>query len=478
MKLVLTILEGPGEKEQFVFDSHDTFIVGRSKKNTHSRLRGDPYISRHHFILELDPPSCYLKDLGSTNGTVVNGARLERGELRELFRGDEIRVGKTMLKLELDEDEDEDEDEEGREDTIFLDRDQPQTEVISLPETAHQHCLCEKCGRDMNDPAGIDSPPSEMYEGAHFLCHACAEQEPAMMQHYGEYQVLSLLGKGGMGEVWKCRHRKNGLLVALKTLPAQVSPKNDAIQRFKREMKVMRELIHPNIIRFLEQGHGEREHYIVMELVKGGSASDLMEKVQRRPLGIREGCNIVCQALEGLHFAHQRGFIHRDIKPHNILLQRSGNAWIAKISDFGLAKSFRDAGGSMMTREGEAAGTIIFMAPEQLTDYRFVKPPADIYSMGVSLYYILSGKYPFPYPSPLDEIRAKEEGKSLRRDDYPDPLMLLLSEEPELIERKAPGITAPLASVVNKAVAKEESERFSSAGEMREALLDVLTKCG
>ncbi|MGV8118753.1 MAG: FHA domain-containing protein [Candidatus Xenobiia bacterium LiM19] len=124
MKLLLSIEEGPGGKEQFVFDGHDTFIVGRSKKNTHSRLRGDPYISRHHFILELCPPSCYLKDLGSTNGTIVNGVRLESGELRELFHMDEIRVGKTMLRLELEEDEDE----EGRESTISLDGE------LSLPE--------------------------------------------------------------------------------------------------------------------------------------------------------------------------------------------------------------------------------------------------------------------------------------------------------------------------------------------------------
>ncbi|MHC9543448.1 MAG: protein kinase [Vulcanimicrobiota bacterium] len=524
MRLILSIEEGPGGKEQFVFDGHDTFIVGRSKKNTHSRLRGDPYISRHHFILELCPPSCYLKDLGSTNGTVVNGAMLGSGELRKLFHRDEIRVGKTMLRLELEEDEDE----EGRESTISLEGEMSLPELpggrlpsevsenlspseapesrpaLELPgeraplessgglspaqdsggkksgpsaEPVSQR-LCDTCGRDINEPGRIGFSPSDIYDGALFLCRDCAEKGPSTKQCYGEYEVLSLLGKGGMGEVWKGRHRRSGLLVALKTLLVQESLKNDAIRLFRREMKVMRELVHPNIIRFLEQGQREQEHYIVMELIKGGSVSDFMEKVRRRHLGIREGCAIVSQALEGLHHAHQRGFIHRDIKPQNILLHRSGDGWTAKISDFGLAKNFRDAGGSMITREGEAAGTIIFMAPEQLTDYRSVKPPADIYSMGVSLYYIISGKYHFPCPSPLDEIRAGEEGKLLRRDDYPDPLMMLLCEEPVPIEKNAPDIPAPLAAVVNKAVAKEESRRFGTAGEFREALLEALTKCG
>lgn len=542
MRLILSIEEGPGGKEQFVFDGHDTFIVGRSKKNTHSRLRGDPYISRHHFILELCPPSCYLKDLGSTNGTVVNGARLGSGELIELFHGDEIRVGKTLLRLELEEDEDE----EGRERTISLDKelslpelpekrtpsegseasllsDLPVERALSdLPDEclllelsegrlalempgvhpplessavrspeldkggeksgplAEPFCqrLCDTCGREIDVPGGIGFSLSEIYDGAIFLCRDCAESGPSTKQYYGEYEVLSLLGKGGMGEVWKGRHRRSGLLVALKTLLVQDSLKSEAIRLFRREMKVMRELVHPNIIRFLEQGQRGQEHYIVMELIKGGSVSDFMEKVRRRHLGIREGCAIVCQALEGLHHAHQNGFIHRDIKPQNILLHRSGDGWTAKISDFGLAKNFRDAGGSMITREGEAAGTIIFMAPEQLTDYRSVKPPADIYSMGVSLYYIISGKYHFPCPSPLDEIRAQEEGMPRCKDDYPDPLMMLLCEEPVPIEKNAPEIPAPLAAVVNKAVAKEESGRFRTAGEFREALIEALAKCG
>lgn len=536
MKLILSIVEGPGGREQFVFDGHDTFIAGRSKKNTHSRLRGDPYISRHHFLLELAPPSCFLKDLGSTNGTVVNGAKLDRGELRELFSGDEIRVGKTVLRLDLVEEEDD----EGREGTISLEGDigvdgGTGTEGISdscravggstagmpgsgssvkirdpgalekspavkiewdnaisgpaegaypveapgvSPTTAEPvQRLCDTCGKDMGSLSGSDAAAHGIWAGALFLCRDCAERGPSTGRHFGEYEVLSLLGKGGMGEVWKGRHRGTGLLVALKTLIVSGSLRDDSIKLFKREMKVMRRLVHPNIVRFLDQGEEGDEHFIVMELVKGGSVSDLMEKVRRSRLKLREGCSIICQALEGLHHAHQNGFIHRDIKPQNILLHRSGDAWTARISDFGLAKSFREAGGSMMTRDGEVAGTIIFMAPEQLTDYRFVKPPADLYSMGVSLCYMLTGRYHFPCPSPLEEMKAMEEGKPLRSGDSPDPLMMLLCEDPVPVEKIAPDIPAPLAEVMNRAVAKEESLRFTTAGEMRDAILGALKQC-
>jgi len=149
MKVILRIEDGPGGKEDFEFDRHDTFVVGRSQVNTHSQLKGDRYISRHHFILELNPPYCYLKDLGSTNGTKINGKKLEKAELRELSAGDIINVGKTTLKIEI----------------IKGDKDEEEGTLV-IKEV---HCI--ECGKDVTEEVA-DRPPEEL-EGLIYTCKKC-----------------------------------------------------------------------------------------------------------------------------------------------------------------------------------------------------------------------------------------------------------------------------------------------------------------
>ncbi|MDQ7825399.1 MAG: protein kinase [Candidatus Eremiobacteraeota bacterium] len=479
MKVVLAIEEGPGGTERFEFDGHDTFIVGRSRKNTHSQLRGDPYISRHHFILELSPPRCFLKDLGSTNGTKVNGRLIEKGELRELSPGDTINVGRTMLRLTLEGDAPggmslqgeraaeahlpEAPDDDREESATLLQAEPAAFTGAEAPAPSALHC--SRCGREIEPPVKPENLPDSI-----FLCEHCIPPgEPAKSgRSEGDYELYSLLGRGGMGEVFKARNSRTGMLVAFKRLTSFSSINDETLRRFTREMHVMRELVHPNIVRFIGHGQGKEGHYLVMEYASRGNISDLIEKELLGPLPYPRACRLICQALEGLQFAHCKGFIHRDIKPQNLLLHGSGSDTAAKISDFGLAKNFQEAGGSMMTKEGEVAGTILFMAPEQLTNYRFVKPPADVYSMGMSLYYLLSGKYPFAFPSPLDLIRnTPPEGPRT------DPILLVLSEEPAPIEKHCPALPPALAAVVNKSICKDEMKRFASAEELRTALLMV-----
>ncbi|MEQ8167896.1 MAG: protein kinase [Candidatus Eremiobacterota bacterium] len=504
MKVILRIEEGPGGKEDFVFDRHDTFVVGRSKINTHSQLKGDGYISRHHFILELNPPYCFLKDLGSTNGTKVNDRKLGKGELIQLSDKDSIRVGKTLLTINIAREEDITGEAEG---TLFLSPEvnciecgkdvlgelagkkaddleglvytcrectrKKQEKAYTIEETP---VLCAGCRKDVSDMANRDGKRDEFTDSAVYYCPLCKppRKEGTFRDKMGDYELLSLLGKGGMGEVYKAWHTITGRLVALKRiLPmAAMSEKNKKL--FQREMLVISRLIHPNIVRLYDQGHTGKDHYFAIEFLGDGDASDLLIKKYTGPVPYLEACDIICQSLEGLQFAHSKNYIHRDIKPQNILLHRDSKGIKAKLSDFGLAKNFEEAGGSMMTKDGEVAGTVIFMAPEQLLNYKYVKPPADVYSMGVSLYYLLTGKYPFDYPSPLDCMMAVKNGMRIDVRKYADPLLLVLSENPIPVRERAGHIPAELARVVDKSVRKREDERYASAREFREDILKAV----
>ena len=497
MKVLLQIEEGPGGKETFEFNTHDTFVVGRSKINTHSQLKGDRYISRHHFILELNPPFCFLKDLGSTNGTRVNGNKLEKGELKELCKGDRINVGKTTLSIDIIK-----EDKEEEEGTLLIPEevfcvecgknvidevmDKPPEELegliytckkcveqqeagtlLEVPDT--KPVFCSKCNKDVTHMANKDGKMELFRNIAIYICPSCKpfKDNKVKKDSIGDYDLLSLLGFGGMGEVYKAWHRITGRLVALKKILPMAAMKEKNHKLFQREMNVMSKLVHPNIVSIFDQGRVGKEHYFATEFLNGGDADGLITKRYLAPVFYKEACEIIMQSLEGLHFAHTKSYIHRDIKPQNILIHREKNKITAKISDFGLAKNFQEAGGSMMTKEGEIAGTVLFMAPEQLLNYKYVKPPADVYSMGVSLYYLISGKYPFNYPSPLDQIKAFLKGQKINMKKYADPLLMVLSEPPIPVENQIKALPTAIARVVNKSVQKVERDRYMTAEEFK-----------
>ena len=189
------------------------------------------------------------------------------------------------------------------------------------------------------------------------------------------------------------------------------------------------------------------------------------------PLDPRLACTLMDDLLEGLQYLRDRGPIHRDLKPSNFLLTHPGAApgCVAKIGDYGLSKSFQDAGNSSLTNEGRFAGSLKFMAPEQITEYRFVKPPADTYSMGVSLYYLLTGKYSVEFPK-------QEAAGTLHSAASPprDPIMIVLDDPPIPVLERRPDLPESLARIVDRSVRKNKKKRFQSAAEMREALRRAL----
>ena len=208
-------------------------------------------------------------------------------------------------------------------------------------------------------------------------------------------------------------------------------------------MAVIAKLEHPNIVRFLDSGSDEGTFFFVMEYCDGGSLADVARKnggtlswPTLRPWAL--------QALEGLAAAHKESFVHRDIKPHNILIHQGQ----AKVSDFGLAKNFQKAGLSGMSMTGNYAGTPVFMPPEQITNFKYVKPVSDVWSFAASLYQLLTGKFPY------------------RFDPKRDPIDVILNDNPVPIRDRVPGLSKELAAIIDKALVRNPKNRFQNAGEI------------
>lgn len=499
MKIALLIVEGPRQGERFEFTQPDCFLVGRSLQSHFQLGQDDPYVSRNHFLLEIRPPYCYIRDNRSTNGTYVKCVKdkeFKRITEAELHDKDFIRVGKTVLKVEVIPESSVEEMEKvfcircgsdltealknkrAAELTIsdYICQDCRKKEAMKikpLPSPKERY-VCFSCGKDVSRMANSDGRAQELSDVMLYLCEECAAQEQREVDipSIKDYQLLKELGRGGMGVVYKAWHKPTGRLVALKKMLPGVAMDEKANKLFQREMAVMTELVHPHIVRLLDQGMIGREHYFVSEYLPYGDTEELVVKVYKGPVPIPEACNLICQILGGLDYAHKKGFIHRDIKPPNLLLtkNRKGEK-IAKLTDFGLSKSYEKAGNSGMTLRGETSGTPFFMAPEQFTNYRFVKPPADVYSAAVTLYYLLTAKYQFHFPTPLDMVKGLLKEKKPK-----DPILVILEDPPIPIREQNPAIPEPLAAVVDKAIQKDEKERFQTARELEEAIGEALKK--
>jgi hypothetical protein len=265
----------------------------------------------------------------------------------------------------------------------------------------------------------------------------------------GGYEVLGVLGSGGMGRVYKARQTSLQRLVALKVILAGEQAGADEVARFRAEARAIARLQHPNIIQIYEVGEQDGHPFFSLELVEGGS---LAQHLRGTPLPPHQAAALVETLARAVHAAHQQGVIHRDLKPANVLLAppafvaggRGGmDGWVPKITDFGLAKKLDDAGG--LTLSGAIVGTPRYMAPEQAWGRsRDVGPAVDIYALGAILYELLTGRAPFQGTAMelLDQVRHTP----------PTP--------PRRVE---PEVPASLETVCLKCLEKEPAKRYSSA---------------
>lgn len=264
-----------------------------------------------------------------------------------------------------------------------------------------------------------------------------------------EYIVLDRIGAGGMGEVFKAKHRIMERVVALKVLPLKAMKSPDAVQRFQREVRAAAKLTHPNIVTAYDAREHEGIHCLVMEYVDGKDLSNVL--ADEGPLPVDRAVNYVAQAARGLEYAHKQGVIHRDIKPGNLLLDREGTV---KILDMGLARvgatdtPSDPKGAEPLTASGQMMGTWDYMAPEQAADTHGADHRADIYSLGCTLYRLLTGKPPYSGETAIQTLLAHQQA----------PI-------PSLSEAR-PDVPQELDAVFRKMMAKGPEDRYQSMGDV------------
>jgi len=264
----------------------------------------------------------------------------------------------------------------------------------------------------------------------------------------GKYQIVRLLGEGGMGAVYEGLNTRIHRRVAIKVLHAGVAGNEEAIKRFEREAQAAGRIGSKHIVEVLDLGDlPDGERYMVMEYLDGEPLSARLAKGKMSP---RDVATIVVNMLDGLEAAHQAGIVHRDLKPDNVFLLAKGN--FTKIVDFGISK-FNALGGEFsMTRTGAVMGTPYYMAPEQAKGGRDVDHRADVYAVGVILYQAVVGTVPFDAAT------------------FNELLFKIVLETPPSMLAVAPGIDPSFVAIVEKAMARDLSARYQSAAELKAAL--------
>jgi serine/threonine protein kinase len=412
--VTLTVVSGKLDEHQYVFGERTTCVLGRSR-DCDPRLPDDNQhttVSRHHCLIDINPPDARIRDFGSRNGTFVNdkkiGQRLPDQALEEaaaigypehdLADGDEIRIGKTVLRVSITGSR-----------TLTLDADPRET-------------------------AG----------------------------KLADYEVIRELSRGGMGAVYLARAPDSSELVALKVMLPKVASSEAIHKRFLREIRITERLRHPNIVPLFDAGRTEAGgplggFYFTSEYCVGGSLAGL---IRSNRLPWREAVRFISEALDGLAHAHRQSVVHRDLSPDNILLtvRDGGNAGnirdlVAKISDFGLSKAFDEAGLSGLTRTGTTAGKPRYIARQQVVHFKDLTPAADVWSIAACLYTALTGTTPRTFPPEQD------------------PWRVVMEEDAVPIREREPSIPARLASVIDTALRERPKFGFSSASAFRKELL-------
>jgi hypothetical protein len=392
----LRVVSGPHAGMSWTFAGETKLTIGRQAPSQ-VRLPAEKAFSREHLRLVIRPPYAELVDNASSNGTRVNGVRVIHATLSS---GDHFGSGETEIVFEIVED-------------LF-------SAAIATAKTTHNEATLSIVSNAPKQPLNRERVPIQA----------------------GSYELLEKLGEGGMATVYHARHRGSGEEVAVKLIRSSVFVSEKLIQLFAREASILSQLNHPRIVRCLEFGFHDQQPFLVMELIK---TIDLLQLIDAQPIAtrVKTSCWIVSRILKALAYAHERKFVHRDIKPGNILAYREGHRLQVKLADFGLAKCYEHAGFSAMTDDVSLRGTIAYMAPEQIKSSKTVGPPADLFATGACLYRLLVGQNP-----PIAAMGATFSPVQLEAIMLPQPLI----------------------DVIRKSMLPDPADRFESAGTMDQAL--------
>lgn len=449
--VTLRVTRGPLRGTEFPFPERTTCILGRGS-DCSPRLPNDPdhrTISRHHCLLDVNPPDVRVRDFGSRNGTYVNGVKIGQREAHQtpeqaaelgfpehdLADGDEIRLGTTVLRVAVS-----------------------RTPATTGPPAAARPCA--NCRRPVDGAA--DSREGDL------LCAACRADLQGLARGVlgragagqeelpvGGYALVRELGRGGMGAVYLVRDDRTGALAALKVMLPKVAASDQARERFLREIALSRTLRHPHIATVHDVGSANGVFYFTMEYCAGGAVDQLAAR-RGGTLALDEALPLILQALEALEYAHDRGVVHRDLSPQNLLLGGPDDAPVVKICDFGLAKAFDQAGLSGLTRTGSAGGKPHFMPRQQVINFKYAQPEVDNWAIAACLYWLLTSHTPRDFP----------RGR--------DPWRVVLQDRPVPVRERGFPLPRGIAEVIDEAVRDDPAIGFRTPAALRRALLRAL----
>ncbi|PQO42360.1 hypothetical protein C5Y93_28925 [Blastopirellula marina] len=505
----------------FKFDDHDIFLFGRDEQNCHASIQEDPFVSRHHFLLEVNPPLSRLRDLGSRNGTFVNGTKhggrttfaaaeddaKVGGPTVDLTNGDVITAGKTVFQVFVEKNKpitgtydfghypEQDQPTPDTRRTITelpppdtsagrrtitelppgMSRDAGRHTIVELPpdatSSAGRRTISEPAEKmdDISQVAGRativeGASPANGAFGSNVghtssAAYVPPQRKPGEFPILDGFQFKESLGTGTLGEVFVAERTIDGRTVAVKLLASRVNVAHDARGEFLKRMEASARLRHRNIVQLFGAGSMGNEFYFVTEYCDGGPLGQLF-RARKGSLQAKHVAVSLYLLLDGLAYAHEKGLVHRDIKPSNLVVSRKGKRWLPKIADFGLNKAFEKAGFAGMTATGPSTQSLPFMPREQLTNYKVANPASDVFGLAASFYRIITGRYP----------RGDEKGS--------DSLALVLNGEVHPMRRRYPGLHPGLSDVLDTALRTECSERFPNAREMQNMLQVVMKKEG
>ena len=462
-RVVLEWVSGPTSpmERRRLLPSRGDFVIGRSLAADWS-IPEDGLLSRNHLKLTTVDSGCVLFDFASKNGTNLNDEAVEPEKSVFLVQNDLIQAGRCVFRVHFE-----------TTDIAIVDASQSLTGEADSASHKLTERISEKIASEFPPVSFTCSICHGVYQGSaspnvavqsskellnSYTCNNClpgrltlsVDTEDDLAPHY---ETIRLLGKGSMGVVYLAKNRETSRHVALKIIDPETATTRTAIERFMREMAVISALKHINIVECLDQGHDAGHLWFAMEYVSGISLETLAQ-ANRGTYPVNQACRIVCQVLKGLEYAHNQSLVHRDIKPENILIGRtSEKRLIAKISDFGLAKNYQSMGVSGLTFSGEMRGTIPFMPPEQMIDFKTVKPSGDLYSTAATLYYLIAGTYVFDSDDGSDDM-----------------IQMLLDHKVVPLSSRRSDVPQELSDLVSKCLARNPDDRFPTASAMRNAL--------